>query len=115
MSDDPMKEAAKWLRFLGMQEAKNVINDAISVKNNPEKEQNRRRVYELTNGDNGKRSISNMTGIPRATIGSWHRRWAQLGIVNKDGPSDPYEHLISLKALGLDRPNNLKPEEDANG
>lgn len=109
---DPMQEAARWLRFLGMQEAREIIDDALTVENNADKEENKRRVYELTDGENSKRAIARMTGVPRGTVGSWHRQWAQLGIVNKDGARDPYEHLISLKALGLDRPADLKPEED---
>lgn len=115
MSDDPMEEAAKWLRFLGMQEAKSVIDDALTVENDAQAEKDRRRVYELTDGDHSTRDIAAAVGVPDSTVSRWQRKWSKIGILRKEGDYSPYEHIIPLEAVGLDCPDNLKPDEDTDG
>lgn len=105
-----LQEMLKWLRFSGMQEAKSVIDEALTFEEDEEKEKDARIAFELTNGDKSQREISEYISYSGVTVGNWQKKWAKLGIVSQDDDGK-YEQLISLKDLGLEVPDIPDPED----
>lgn len=105
MTDDHARDMAKWLRFMGMQEAKEVIEDAVSAEDD-EKQRNLRIAYEMTDGETSSHEIADYVTVSQWTVSSWQRKWFRRGIANRSAENDPYEHLISLEDLGIDVPNS---------
>ena len=115
-SKDILKEMLKWLKFTGLQEAKKVIEDALSHKNE-EKENELRIAYELTDGSHSTTDIASMISVSHMTVSNWQNKWSKLGIVEKEFENSSYEHLISLEDAGLKCPDipNPKEEDEAGG
>jgi hypothetical protein len=99
-----MGEILKWLEFMGRQEAVGVVNDALDFGGNEQKEQAAKIAYQLTNGENSTRHIAEQIQFGKNWVSNRHQEWATLGIVRKDGPRSPYEHILSLDELGIDYP-----------
>ena len=59
-----------------------------------------RAAYEMCDGKSTFRDIAAATGVSISTVGSWSRRWRELGLAYEDD-SGRIRHLVSLEALGL--------------
>lgn len=44
----------------------------------------KRQVYELTNGVNSLRNISDKTGVNISSISRWGQRWEKMGLITED-------------------------------
>lgn len=99
-----MGEILKWLEFMGRQEAVGVVMDALDFDGDEEKERAAKITYQLTNGENSTRDITKQVSFSQGWVSNRHQEWATLGIVRKDSPSSPYEHILSLDELGIDYP-----------
>lgn len=122
-----LKEMLNWIRFMGMNEARDVIDDALSYENNEEKERSARIAYELTDGTNSTTDIEPYIDYSYRWVSRRQMEWAKLGIVDKPGENQSYEHLASLTELGLDCPdipdseteeeqeNNIEEETESDG
>jgi len=106
--EELLREMLKWLKFSGMQQAKDVVDSTLTHEDE-QKEQEYRKVYELSNGKNSQSNIAEYISYSSVTVGNWQKKWTKVGIMqqNADGK---YEHLISLENLGLECPPLTKPE-----
>jgi hypothetical protein len=109
-----LEEMLQWLKFTGIQQAKEVVDDALSFEDNEEKERDSRIAYELTDGDHSQRDIGERISYSRVTVGNWQDKWSKLGIIRKNEDGH-YEHLISLEELGLECPPIPDPDEEDGG
>jgi len=109
---ETLNEILKWLRFMGMQEAKQVVDDALTYpEDKEEKEKAARIAYELTDGSNSQRDITKHISFSKYWVASRHDEWEKLGIIERN--SEGYaEHIISLKETGLECPEIPDPEEE---
>lgn len=108
----PWDEIVKWLRFIGLQDAKKVIDDTVSEENDEEKERDKRIAYELTDGTHSTREIATRVNFSKGTVSNWQTKWSEQGIVDKGEGQDKAEHLISLEDAGLECPEIPEPEEE---
>lgn len=111
--EELLREMLKWLKFSGMQQAKEVVDDTLTYEDE-QKERDYRKVYELSNGDNSQSEISEYITYSSRTVGNWQDRWTKVGIMQQN-PDGKYEHLISLENLGLECPPLTKPEDSDEG
>ena len=100
-TEDLMEEMVKWLRFMGTQEARDVISDALSY-DDKEKEEAAKIAYQLTNGKNTTRDIAEYIPFSYRWVSYRHSDWATLGIIEKESEQAPYKHLIPLDAIGIE-------------
>lgn len=106
-----LEEMVKWLRFMGRQEARDVVLEALSFEDE-EKERAVRITYQLTNGHNSTKDIEQYIPFSYRWVSSRHQEWATLGIVEKERAQAPYEHILSLDELGIDYPEIPEPEQE---
>ncbi len=62
-------------------------------------------VYEYSDGQNGVREIEELTGVNKAIVSGWWRDWDKLGIMEQS-PSVPgrRQRMVSLETLGIEVP-----------
>jgi len=61
-----------------------------------------RRIYGLTDGLNSTRQIAKAGGVSKTTVGEWHRKWEQEGIVTEvPGSRGKRCKLFSLSEVGM--------------
>jgi hypothetical protein len=107
-----LEEMLNWIRFMGMNEARDVIDDALSYEDDEKKERSARIAYELTDGTNSTTDIEDYIDYSYRWVSRRQMEWAKLGIVDKPGENRSYEHLASLTELGLDCPEIPDPDAD---
>jgi len=92
-----LREILKWIRFSGMKEVRNVLSTTLDT---PQK----RRIYQLSNGDNSSRDIAKATHVNDKTVRNYWRVWAKAGIAEpiKVGTGDRYRRTFDLEELGID-------------
>lgn len=71
-----LKEILKWTKLAGMKDVKNVL---ISVLNTEEK----KRVYQLSDGTNTNAQINKITGVSAGSISGYWKKWGKLGLGEK--------------------------------
>jgi hypothetical protein len=106
-----LEEIVKWLRFMGMQDARDIVERALRYED-AEKEHDAKVAYQLTDGENSTYDIADHISYSYQWVSTRQQEWAKLGIVEKEGPNSPYEHIMSLDKLGIDAPDIPDPEED---
>lgn len=99
-----LEEMLRWLKFMGRQEARGVVSDAL-VFEDEEKERDAKIVYQLTNGENTTKDIEEHISFSYKWVSDRHQEWAKLGIVEKESMQSPYEHILSLDELGIPHPD----------
>lgn len=109
--EDTLEEMLKWLKFMGRQEARNVVANALSYEDE-EKEKAAKITYQLITGENSTKDIEKYIPFSYKWVSTRHQEWATQGIVEKTGGQGFYQHLLTLDELGIDYP---KIAEDANG
>ena len=100
---DTLEEMLKWLKFLGRQEARDVIDRALSYEDD-EKERAAKIAYQLTNGMNSTKDIDPYISFSYKWVSNRQQEWATQGLVEKPAPNAPYEHILTLDELGIDYP-----------
>jgi len=96
-----LEEMLNWIRFIGMNEARDVIDDALSYEDDEEKERSARIAYELTDGTNSTYDMADYIDFSYQWVSDRQMQWAKLGIVEKGAENQPYEHIASLTELGI--------------
>jgi len=107
-----LREILKWIRFSGMKEVRHVLNTVLDSLQ-------KRRIYQLSDGDNSSRDIAKSADVSDATVRNYWRVWAKAGIVEpvKAGTGDRYKRTFDLEELGIDvieRVENDSRAEDVN-
>lgn len=114
MSDEAvtvLKDIQRWIKIIGIQEAREVLGNALSGSSDDENEE-LRIIYYLTNGENSTRDIARHVSIGKDAIGSRQQQWAKMGLVEKEHQRAPYKSLISLEEAGLEVPEIPEPGSD---
>jgi hypothetical protein len=96
---------------MGMNDARDVIDDALSYEEE-KKERSARIAFELTDGTNSSYDIEEYIDYSYKWASTRQMEWSKLGIVEKTGENQPYEHIASLTELGLHCPDIPDPESD---
>ncbi|WP_152418531.1 MULTISPECIES: hypothetical protein [unclassified Haloferax] len=109
--DDILRDIRRWVKIIGIQEAKNIMDDALSAEDSEEEEQ-LRLVYHLTDGEHSTRDIYDYADFGRNKIIDLQKSWAKMGLLEKEHSRAPYEHVISLEEAGVEVPEVPKPEEE---
>lgn len=104
-----LEEAVKWLRIMGIREAREVASEALSYSDNGKTEA-AKIVYELSNGENTSKDIARYIPFSYRWVSYRQNEWKKMGIIEKEGPQDPYIHIASLEDLGIERPEIPDPE-----
>lgn len=99
-----LEEAVKWLKFIGRNEAQEVVKDAVNFEDES-KSKDAKIVYQLTNGQNSTKDIEEYISYSYQWVSNRHQEWAALGIVEKESSQAQYEHISSLDTLGIDYPD----------
>lgn len=104
-----LEEAVKWLRIMGVREAREVATEALSYSD-PGKTEAARIAYELSNGENTSKEIAEHIPFSYRWVSYRQTEWSKLGILEKEGPQDPYTHIASLEDLGMEVPEIPEPK-----
>jgi len=107
-----LEDMLNWVRFMGMNEARDVIDDALSYEDNEKKERSARIAYELTDGTNSTTDIEPYIDYSYKWVSTRQIEWAKVGIVEKSAENQPYEHLASLTELGIHCPDIPDPKSE---
>jgi len=107
-----LEEMLNWIRFMGMNEARDVIDGALSYDDNDKKERSARIAYELTDGTNTTTDIESYIDYSYKWVSSRQIEWAKLGIVEKSDKNRSYEHIASLTELGIHCPDIPDPDTE---
>lgn len=89
-----LDEILIWVKLQGMVLLPKIFE---KVLDSPQK----RKVYELTDGQNSVSDISKSVSVATGTISTWWSQWYAHGILKRDGKR--YIKIISLKEIGGDR------------
>lgn len=96
-----LAEMARWLKILGIQEIRPVIQDSFHYDDGS-KARDAKIAYELTNGENSQRDIEEHIEFTYQWVSDRQKEWAEQGLVEKSGPNSPYSHIISLTEIGVE-------------
>lgn len=111
-TDDILRDIRRWVKIIGIQEAKSVMDDALSAENSEDQEE-LRTIYHLSDGEHSTRDITEHVAVGRNTVNRRQKSWAKMGLLEKEHSYAPYEHIISLEEAGLGVPEISEPEEES--
>jgi DNA-binding MarR family transcriptional regulator len=111
-TDDILRDIRRWVKVIGIQEAKSVMDDALSAED-PEDQEELRIIYHLSDGEHSTRDITEHVSVGRNTVSRRQKSWAKMGLLEKEHSRAPYEHVISLEEAGLEVPEIPEPEEES--
>lgn len=106
-----LKDIQRWVKIIGIQEARDVMSDALSA-DDEEEETELRITYHLSNGENSTRNIANHVSHGRDWVSNRQQQWAKMGLVEQEHSRSPYEHVITLEEAGLEVPEIPTSEEE---
>lgn len=108
---DVLKDVRRWVKILGLQEAKPILQDLLTHEDES-RQRDLRIVYHLTNGGNGQHDIADKISFSRSWVKNRHREWSNMGLIERTGPQNQYRHIISLEQAGMDVPEPRENEEE---
>ncbi|TKJ17584.1 hypothetical protein CEE44_03560 [Candidatus Woesearchaeota archaeon B3_Woes] len=87
-----LSEILKWERLKGIQTLRQIIPELIDTEE-------KRKLYEMTDGKNGIKEIQSKVTISSGKISLLWNFWYYNGLLEKEGQK--FKKIISLKELGL--------------
>jgi hypothetical protein len=113
-SEDHLREIQRWVKIIGVQEAKSVLTDILSDEHD-DKQDNLRRAFHLTDGSHTRAEIAKRTSYSGGWVSGRHGEWHDLGLIEKIDTEDggSYRHVITLKEAGIEVPDIPDPEEES--
>ena len=97
-----LKEILKWTRFANLPRLKEVLERELD-------DDQKKLAYDNSDGMNGLKEISTISGAPYATVGSWWQKWFRLGIVTEgENRKGRMMKIISLDDIGIKVPKRIK-------
>jgi hypothetical protein len=87
-----LEEILKWERISGIQILRSIMPKLLDTEQ-------KKIVYELTDGKMTVKQIHESSGVATGTISSWWNIWFTYGLLLKDGQR--YVHVISLEDIGI--------------
>ena len=113
--DEEVKETLnnieRWMKIIGIQQTRPLLMEMLSSED-PEEEKNLRIIYHLSNGENSTRDIADRVSVGKTAVSRRQKRWAKIGLVEKEHSRAPYQHVISLEEAGIPVPDIPDPEAD---
>jgi hypothetical protein len=107
-----MEEILEWVRFMGMSEARDIVDEALRHEDDS-RERSARIAFELTDGSNSTYDIAERIDFSREWVRTRQGEWANRGLVRKPQGARRYQHIASLTELGLRCPEIPEPEAGA--
>ena len=93
-----LREQTKWLRLLGFQALKPVLQQALSSDKH-------KAVYEYSDGRNSVRDVAALAGVSAGWVSKLWPEWIALGICTESPTKQGRaQHLTPLSRLGIDVP-----------
>ncbi len=95
-----LKELVKWTKFQAWGKVKDVL---ISILDDNEK----KKIYHLSNGKNSSRSIAENVAVSYSTIQNYWNNWANFNIVEPisvRGGGLRYKKMFNLEDFGINVP-----------
>ena len=111
-TDDILRNIQRWVKIIGIQEAKSVVDNALSAED-PEEQEELRIIYHLSDGEHSIRDIAEHVSVSRDTVRRRQKSWAKMGLFEKEHSRAPYKHVISLEEAGLEVPEIPELEEES--
>lgn len=87
-----LEEILKWQRVQGIKIVREILPKLLDTEQ-------KKIVYELTDGKNPREYIQKISGAAAGTISGWWNQWFSQGLLLKDGQK--YKKIISLEELGI--------------
>lgn len=106
-----LNDILKWVKIIGLQQAQDVMRDALSDSDGDTANQ-LRIIYHLTDGQHSASDIANHVSVSSRTVSRRQQQWAKMGLVEKENQVSPYRHLITLEEAGLEVPDIPDPDGD---
>jgi DNA-binding MarR family transcriptional regulator len=100
------------VKIIGIQEAKSVMDDALSAEDSKDQE-TLRMIYHLSDGTNSTRDIAEYVSVGRNAISRRQKSWAKMGLLEREHSRAPYEHVITLEEAGLEVPEIQDIEQES--
>lgn len=113
-TDDILRDIRRWVKIIGIQEAKSVMDSALSAED-PDDQEELRIIYHLSDGDHATRDIAKHVSVGRQAVSNRQSSWSKMGLLEKEHSRAPYEHVISLEEAGLEVPDIPEPDEESEG
>jgi DNA-binding MarR family transcriptional regulator len=111
-TDDILRDIRRWVKIIGIQEAKSVMNEALSAEDSQAQEE-LRIIYHLSDGEHSTRDIAEHVSVGRQAVSNRQSSWSKMSLLEKEHSRAPYEHVISLEEAGLEVPEIPDPEEES--
>lgn len=107
-----LKDIRRWIKFSNLGDARSKLYEAILEEDN-QKEKENKIIFYLSNGERSGYDIAEFVSVTPRTVSNRQKEWAEMGLMEKLGPSRPYRKLISLEEVGLGVPDipELKSEK----
>lgn len=109
-----LQDIRRWLKIIGLQEAKPLLTDALSSEDEEEQKE-LRIIYHLTDGEHSTRDIASRISYSRFYISSRYSEWSNMGLIERDSPNSSYHHIVSLEEAGIEVPDIPDPEDSSEG
>jgi len=92
--EEMLSEFLKIYKFINHSKIVEALNTELS-------DDTKKKIYQLTNGENTLRDIERRTGISKSTIPLYWKQWALSGIVIPAERKGRYKAAFDLKEYGL--------------
>lgn len=100
-----LRDIARWLRFQNIGKLKEVLETELDTDE-------KKMAFENTDGENGLKEVSSISGAPQDTVYSWWKKWFNLGIVE---PSETHKgrlrKICSLEDVGIKIPKSVRKKD----
>jgi len=96
--DNTLKEILKWTRFANISKLKDILEKELDTDE-------KKLAYEGTDGANGLKEASAVSGVPLPTVGMWWQKWFRLGLVTEsEERKGRMMKIVSLDDVGIKIP-----------
>lgn len=94
-----LREILKWTRFANTSKLKEILEAELDSNE-------KRLAFEGSDGINGLKEVSEVSGAPRDTVYSWWQKWYRMGLVtDSETRKGRMMRIASLDEVGLKVPN----------
>lgn len=106
-----LKDIRRWLKLSTISDARVRLEEAVSADSDEVEEENKI-IFHLTDGSRGANTISEYVSVSHDTVNSRQSAWAEMGLLEKPGPTSPYRKLLTLEEAGFDIPDIPDLDDD---
>lgn len=103
--DDFTALVHKLIIYTKLANYENIRNRLITIVDSEDK----KRVFEATNGNNSTRQIESITGVSKDTVSNWWNEWQKEGVVEEiEETRGRRRKLLSLADFGIEIPGSKR-------